>query len=296
MARKPRIHYPGALYHVILRGNNGQDIFFQPSDRQLWQSILVRALERYQSSVHCFCWMTNHLHMTVQVEEEPLKATIRYAASQYSRKINLFQGRTGHLFERRHRAIIVRDDLYLKGLVRYIHNNPVRAGMVDRAGEYRWSSHAAYAGEATSTWVKTNLVLRAFGPTPGQARKAYIEFMAKDGEDELSLYRLKEHQGVAAVDDESGANTRQQGPDNCARAETLESIVQKHVGNSLVNEEQLVGPGKARNLSGLRYAIATEALECGAATVAEIARRLHRSEAAISQLLSRRSAATRRKC
>ena len=296
MARKPRIHYPGALYHVILRGNDRQDIFFQPDNYLLWQSILIKALDRYGSSVHCFCWMTNHLHMMVQVEDEPLAETIRYAASQYSRKINLIQSRTGHLFERRHRAIIVRDDLYLKGLVRYIHNNPVRAGIVNFPGEYRWSSHAVYAEDAISTWVKTNLVRSTFGPTSEKARKAYIQFMAKDGEYQLSLYRLNENKDDAAVDDESRANIHQPWPDNCVRVGTLESIVQKHVGDSLINEEQLVGPGKARNLSELRYAIATDALESGAATVAEIARRLRRSESAISQLLSRRSAATRRKC
>ncbi|MGI9307911.1 MAG: transposase, partial [Gammaproteobacteria bacterium] len=144
MARNPRIHYPGAIYHVILRGNYRQPVFYPPTDQQLWQSILIDALERYNSSIHCFCWMTNHLHTAIQVSEEPLAAAIRYAASQYSRKINLSQGRTGHLFERRHRAILVEDENQLKGLVRYIHNNPVRAGMVEHPGEYRWNSHPLY--------------------------------------------------------------------------------------------------------------------------------------------------------
>jgi putative transposase len=135
MARKLRIHFAGALYHVILRGNDRQDIFFQPSDRRLWKTILKASMERYQSSIHCFCWMTNHLHMVIQVDDKPLAATIRYAASQYSRKINLSQCRSGHLFERRHRAILVHEDAYLKGLVRYIHYNPVRAGIVAHPGE-----------------------------------------------------------------------------------------------------------------------------------------------------------------
>jgi REP element-mobilizing transposase RayT len=69
MARKPRIHFAGALYHVILRGNDRQDIFFQPSDRRLWETILKASMERYQSSIHCFCWMTNHLHMVIQVDK-----------------------------------------------------------------------------------------------------------------------------------------------------------------------------------------------------------------------------------
>ena len=296
MARKPRIHFAGALYHVILRGNDRQDIFFQPSDRRLWETILKASMERYQSSIHCFCWMTNHLHMVIQVDEKPLAATIRYAASQYSRKINLFQRRSGHLFERRHRAILVREDAYLKGLVRYIHHNPVRAGMVAKPGEYRWSSHAIYTGEKTSDWVRLNRVLRTFGPTPRKARTAYIRFMAQSGEEQQSLFRCPVTQDTTAFDSDTGTPVHERRPTNFPRTNTLETIVQKHLKDTLVTDSQLVGPSKQRELSRLRYAIAAEALEVGATTIAEIARRLHRSEAAISQLVSRHSAAGRRKC
>jgi putative transposase len=118
--------------------------------RRLWDAILKAAMERYQLSIHCFCWMTEHLHMGIQVDEKPFAATIRYAARQYSRRINVIQSRSGHLIERRHRAILVCEYAYLKGLVRYIHYNPGRAGMVAHADEYRWGSHAIYAGERTS--------------------------------------------------------------------------------------------------------------------------------------------------
>jgi len=296
MARKPRIHFAGALYHVILRGNDRQDIFYQPSDRRLWESILRASMERYRSSIHCFCWMTNHLHMVIRVDEKPLAATIRHAAGQYSRKVNLLQRRSGHLFERRHRAIIVRDDAYLKGLVRYIHHNPVRAGMVAHPGEYRWSSHAIYSGEKTSDWVSLNTVLRAFGPTPRKARTAYIRFMAQSGEEQQSLFRYPVTQDTTTFDSDPNTPVHERRPTNFSRTNTLEAIVQKYIKDTLVTDSQLVGPSKQRELSRLRYAIAAEALEEGATTVAEIARRLHRSEAAISQLISRHSAAGRRKC
>jgi hypothetical protein len=89
--------------------------------------------------------------MVIQVDEKPFAATIRYAARQYSRRINVIQSRSGHLIERRHRLVLVREDAFLSGLVRYIHYNPVRAGMVAHADAYRWGSHAIYAGERTST-------------------------------------------------------------------------------------------------------------------------------------------------
>ncbi len=296
MARKPRIHFAGALYHVILRGNDRQNIFFQPSDRQLWETILRASMERYQSTIHCFCWMKNHLHMVIQVDEEPLAATIRYAASQYSRKINLFQCRSGHLFERRHRAILVHEDTYLKGLVRYIHYNPVRAGMVAHPGDYRWSSHAIYTGQKTSNWVKTNKVLGAFGPTLLMARAAYVGFMAQGDEEQQSLFRCPVTTDTTAYDSDPGAPVHERRPINFPQTNTLDAIIQKHLKDTLVTDSQLVGPSKQRKLSRLRYTIAAEAIEKGATTVAEIARRLHRSEAAISQLISRHSAAGRRKC
>ncbi len=296
MARKLRIHFAGALYHVILRGNDRQDIFYQPSDRRLWETILKASMERYQSSIHCFCWMTNHLHMVIQVDDKPLAATIRYAASQYSRKINLSQCRSGHLFERRHRAILVREDAYLKGLVRYIHHNPVRAGIVAHPGEYRWSSHAIYTGEKTSDWVRMNRVLRTFGPTPLKARTAYIRFMAQGGEEQVSLFRCPVTQDTTAFDSDPGGPAHERRPTNFPGTNTLEAIVQKYLKDTMVTDSQLVGPSKQRELSRLRYTIAAEALEGGVTTVAEISRRLHRSEAAISQLISRHSAAGRGKC
>ena len=296
MARKPRIHFAGALYHVILRGNDRQDIFYQPSDCQLWEAILQASMERYQSTIHCFCWMTNHLHMVIQVDEKPLAATIRYAASQYSRKINFFQSRSGHLFERRHRAILVHEDTYLKGLVRYIHYNPVRSGMVAQPGDYGWSSHAIYTGEKTSDWVRTNQVLGAFGPTLLMARAAYVGFMAQGGEDQQSLYKGPVTQEVTEFDSDSGTLAHERRPIKFPQTNALEAIIQKHLKDTLVTDSQLVGPSKQRKLSRLRYTIAAEAIEEGATTVAEVARRLHRSEAAISQLISRHGAADRRKC
>ena len=120
--------------------------------------------------------------------------------------------------------------------------------------------------------------------------------MAQSGEEQQSLFRCPVTQDTTAFDSDTGTPVHERRPTNFPRTNTLETIVQKHLKDTLVTDSQLVGPSKQRELSRLRYAIAAEALEGGATTVAEIARRMHRSEAAISQLVSRHSAAGRRKC
>jgi REP element-mobilizing transposase RayT len=293
MARKPRIHYPGALYHVTLRGNNRQTIFFCNSDRFLWESILITALDRYEASIHSYCWMTNHVHMIVQVAKEPLASTIRYAASQYSRKINLQQQRTGHLFERRHGAALVQEDDYLKGLIRYIHNNPVRADMVESMEQYPWSSHLAYTGQLKKSWLETHAILRMFGTTKRVARQRYLAFMRADDQEDLSRYRNGGDEEDEALEGPVATicNLIKQTPR--MTTQTLESIIHHHLQCNGLTEAMLTGPSRARYITKVRTDIAIEALELGIANIAELSRRLNRSESAISQTIITRKNALR---
>ena len=143
MPRKPRLHVPGGAYHVILRGNNREPLFFCRRDRDEWSELLAVSLQRYGCSLHAYCWMTNHVHLLVQVTERPLGQMIQWVASQYARRLNKRKRRTGHLFERRYRALLVDVDEYLISLVKYIHMNPVAAGIVTTPGEFEFSLSAS---------------------------------------------------------------------------------------------------------------------------------------------------------
>jgi len=283
MPRKPRIHYPGALYHVTLRGNDRQEIFFCNSDRSLWERILTTALDRYEASIHGYCWMSNHVHMIVQVGEEPLASTIRYAASQYARKINLQQQRTGHLFERRHGAALVQEDSYLKGLIRYIHNNPVRAGIVEGTDQYRWSSHLAYAGDVVNSWLETCLVLGMFGTMKRAARQRYLAFMRSDGDGDLSRYRNGANEEDEPLESQAGSTGNRSSRMTPMTTQTLESIIHHHLQDNDLTDAMLTGPSRARYITKVRIDIAVEALEQGIANVADLSRRLNRSESTINQ-------------
>lgn len=179
MARPVRVHVYGGIYHVIMRGNAREPIFFDSDDRRQLNGIIAEGLDRYNCRIHAFCWMTNHIHAVVQVAERPLSEFMCWSASRYARFINRKRDRSGHLFERRHKVIVVNDDAYLLELVRYIHLNPVMAGIAVSPARYTWSSHRGYLGTQRTEWLTTTGVLSCFSSSVSTARKRYQEFMAQ---------------------------------------------------------------------------------------------------------------------
>ncbi len=180
MARKPRIHFPGAFYHVILRGNAGEPIFFGDSDRYRLYLILQYVVEKFHCRIHAFCLMRNHVHLLVQVEEVPLSRIMQNVSQRFTTWINYTQSRTGHLFQGRYKAILLDSDAYLLELVRYIHLNPVRVGAVPNPEDFPWSGHRAYLGVETIPWLTTEFALAMLSPKIAPARQAYASFV-RDG-------------------------------------------------------------------------------------------------------------------
>jgi REP element-mobilizing transposase RayT len=113
MARKPRLHVPAGFYHVILRGNGGQDIFFAKADRTKFLLLLQEISERFLCRLHAFCLMSNHIHLVIQVGETPLAKIIQNISFRYTRFINKRIKRVGHLFQGRYKALLVDADTYL---------------------------------------------------------------------------------------------------------------------------------------------------------------------------------------
>ena len=120
MARKPRIHYPGAVYHVILRGNAGQPIFFDDRDRYRLYLIVQFVVEKFGCRVHGFCFMTNHAHFVLQTGDISLSRIMQNLSLRYTKWINYTQSRTGHVFQGRYKALLLDADIYLMELVRYV--------------------------------------------------------------------------------------------------------------------------------------------------------------------------------
>jgi len=179
MYSKTRIHYPGAVYHVILRGKGGQDIFFQDSDEHFFCLLLEEGMKRFGFRLYAFCLMPNHVHVAVQVGDISCSRIMRDICFRYTQYINTMHKKTGPLFQPRHKAILIDDKNYLLELVRYIHLNPVRAGMVKKPDLYPWSSHHAHMGQENMAWVSTNWVLSRFSPLINTARERYKNFISE---------------------------------------------------------------------------------------------------------------------
>ena len=110
MARKPRLHVPGGLYHVMLRGNGGADIFFSKADRKRFYALLEEGGQRFGTRLHGFCLMTNHVHLVLQAGEAPLSRPMQNLAFRYTRHVNARRKRVGHLFQGRYKALLVDGD------------------------------------------------------------------------------------------------------------------------------------------------------------------------------------------
>jgi len=184
MPRKARLHNPGAVYHVILRGNAKQDIFFDTEDRHRFLVFLKDGIERYGFRLHGYCLMTNHLHLAIQVGETTLSRIMQNLSLRYTKWINWRQNRIGHLFHGRYKAIMVEADNYLAQLVAYLHLNPVRARMVENPEDYPWSSHRAYLGLEQVSYLSTDLVLSQLSNDEQRAKlffRDFVEVSADEG-------------------------------------------------------------------------------------------------------------------
>ena len=177
MARRLRYHFPGATYHVMLRGNNGQAIFFSDRDRCRMCLFLQEGVEKFGHRILAFCFMTNHVHLIIQVGDISISQIIQNLAFRYTRYINWQHDRIGHLFQGRFRSVIVDSRRYLKELVRYIHLNPVRASLVQHPQDYRWSSHHAYLTPNEFTWLTCDCTLQRFSSDRQKAIEAFHSFV-----------------------------------------------------------------------------------------------------------------------
>ncbi len=196
MARKPRINIFGSYYHVILRGNAGDDIFFSREDRDYFYQLIQDGIEKYHHHIHAFCCMTNHVHLLIQIKEISLSKIIQNLSFRYTRWINRKKQRKGHLFQGRYKAILIEKDSYLLQLVRYIHLNPVRANLTKRPEIYLWSSHRAYLGKENISWLTTKSVLSQFGKNTDTARLQYCTFVNQGvNEKYRNEFTLGTHEG-----------------------------------------------------------------------------------------------------
>ena len=176
MARPLRIDVAGALHHVTSRGNERRPIFRSNRDREAFLQFLAEAVKRFGWSVTAWVLMTNHFHLVIQTPEANLSRGMQWLNGTYADWFNRRHKRSGHLFQGRFKSFIIDKETYFTEVLRYVVLNPVRAKIVARPEEYRWSSYCATAGlKAAPDWLDLAAVYGHFAPDRAAAQARYTE-------------------------------------------------------------------------------------------------------------------------
>ena len=174
MPRHARAILPEVAVHIIQRGNNRSACFHRDADYLVYLDHLCELSRRHGCEIHAYCLMTNHVHLLVTPRAANACALLmKNLGQRYVQYVNRSRDRTGTLWEGRFRSCIAQSDRYVLACYRYIELNPVRAGMVTRAGDYRWSSHLANAGAIRAPWLAPHPEYLALGSDAGARFSAY---------------------------------------------------------------------------------------------------------------------------
>jgi len=183
MPRKSRITVPGAIHHIMARGNEGKQIFSDDEDREFFLNNLEQNLRQSGYLLYAWCLMGNHYHLLLRVNESPLGNFMRQVNSRYAQYFRKKSKTRGYFFQDRYKSIVSQDQNYIEQMVRYIHLNPVRAGICKTLKEldnYPWSGHSVLMRSRTLSVQNTQDVLLCFARNKSEALMLYRSFL-KDG-------------------------------------------------------------------------------------------------------------------
>lgn len=320
MPRRARLDTPSALHHIMVRGINKSDIFGDDQDKTLFLRRLSQKVIEGKCSIYAWVLMDNHVHLLFKSGQQGISTVMRKLLTWYAQYFNRRHNRTGHLFENRYKSILCDEDKYLLALVRYIHLNPLRAGIVTTLKEldrYRWSGHSVLMGNAKHDWMDTGYILSQFGARKKGARKAYHRFVG----DGMALGRIPELTGGGLIRSRGGwsqvvsARRRGQVEESDERilgggdfvnailkeveekarrqlkvrrsGKTLTMIIEEECKKGRTSGGELRGGSRRRKVSGVRARIAKRGVEELGLSMAEIARHVGVTTSSIVKAVAR---------
>lgn len=189
MPRQARKKSKCGIYHIMLRGINRQDIFEDNEDREKFIETLRQYKEKIGYELYGYCLMSNHVHLLVKEGKESFSVTMKRISSSYVYWYNWKYERCGHLFQERYKSEVVEYDGYLLTVLRYIHQNPVKAGIVTDIAKYEWSSYSTYVGNRGITDI--DFVLKHLSEERNRAIISFIRYMKEANEDNCLEYEEK---------------------------------------------------------------------------------------------------------
>ena len=177
MVRPLRLIEPNLWHHTMNRGQCGREIFWDDEDRERFLDLVGDCGKRWNVWVYAYCLMSNHYHLLLHDEDGRLDRAMRHIDGVYTQWFNRKYRRDGALMRGRYRSRVVQSEQYVVEVVRYLHMNPVDAGLAERAGDYEWSSHRAYLGHEVIGWLRVDEVLGLLGLELGAHGRDFDAFV-----------------------------------------------------------------------------------------------------------------------
>ncbi len=278
---------PGGLYHVMVRGNERKDIFRDDADRLRYLDRLAHYREKFGFRLLAYCLMDNHAHLVIEAGLNPLSRVMAGLQSSYTQYFNRRHSRVGHLFQGRYKAFLVERDVYALALLRYVHANPVEAGMVESPARYRWSSDQWYRSGRGPEWIDLDRVLPMLGSRRSVAVRRYRRLMREEVEDP---YEEAPAFAQAVKGDEKFADKilRSAGePPVLRRGLTVERVAREAGLLEGVGLESMRGLSRGHRVSRARLMVAWAGRQVGGISVARTARYFVRDTSTLARGLER---------
>ena len=287
MARPLRIEFPGAMYHVIVRGNERKAVFRDDADREFYLGRVAHYREKFGFRLLAYCLMSNHVHLAIETGHQPLSRIMAGLQSSYTQRFNRRHGRVGHLFQGRYKAFLVEKDRYALALLRYLHENPVKARIVARPEEYVWSSDRAYRRGRAPEWLDVDRLLQLLGARRSAAIRAYRKLMREEVE---VPYEEVASWGQAVKGDKPFADQAFQRvgePKLPRKGLTVEAVAREVARRRKLSLEKMRSPSQGRPEAFGRALVAWAAREVGGHSIARAAKYFNRDTSSMARVVQR---------
>jgi len=279
MSRPLRIEYPGAWYHVMNRGRRRENIFLSRYDYETFIQVLREASGGWNLKISAYCLMSNHYHLLVHTPDGNISRCMRHINGVYTQRFNRQHKKDGQLFRGRYKAVLIDADSYLLEVLRYIHRNPLRAGITEKLSDFGWSSHQGYMSKAKKwEWLYKDVLLSMFSKKKSTRRSAYIDFVSLGEPREIErFYSLKNLSSILGGDSFKErvkekidhSKFHQEIPESRELAPSAEKVIALVCDHFKVNKEKLVI--SKRGIENLPRDVAIYLIRChGRVTLAHI--------------------------
>ena len=275
----------------MLRGVDGRPVFIDNYDRVRFCLLLQEAAERHKFRMHAFCLMTNHIHLLLEPLEGNLSSGMQRFAGRYAQHFNKRRKKRGYVFQGRFRSILIEGGLYMKRLMRYIHLNPLEAGLVSDPENYQWSSHNAYFGRGDFTWLETERVLSNFGSSRTTALINLANYMAAktDASEDIEEILQASREGIYGSEEFKRSfvkidRSEESYIENDFPLESLIDIVCERFG---VTSRHLHREEKTRSVVDARAVLARTAQLLKGISLNDICKALNKCHGTLSRLATR---------